>query len=804
MIKNNILLALRLLSRKKNFSFIVILGLSTSIAVSILIVDYAQFELSYDTNFQNNNRIYRIQHTRFTNKEVISNRALSIPEVGIALKDYFPEIEQSTRLFPVSTNIEPVFNATSVSGGIRTFSEANAYAVDSTFCDVFALKFIYGNKETSLDGSDQVIISGSTALRYFNRLDVVGESLKGKIVDLVITGVFEDLPPNSHFKFDMLWSWFQMYGERSRYTYDGFYNYVLLKENANVDLLRQSLPEFTEGYMRDFYKDRPGSHSEFQLQPLTGIHLDSHIDGEMTVGGNRAVVNILLIVALLMIVIAVINHVNLNTSRSLERVKELFVRKVIGSTRLQLSLLFLTEALLICIIATGFGILLAWLLYPAFNTLFDSSISLFVMSQAYFWIATILFIIVASVLSGFAPAILLSSTRIQNDIKLSSTGTKFGFQTLLVTSQFAISFILVIGTWVLYKQVDFMQSKNPGFVMEQQLVMKLFPSHGEENDTTFHSKLTSMRNELSLNSLGASSTVSSSIPGRINEWRGSAGLSGAGDQSVIRTNLTRVDEEFLNTFGLTLVTGRNFNSTVNDQKNVIINEEAARAFGFTNPQEALGNHVDIMGSREIIGIVNSFHETGLKDEIVPSMFITGAGYMKFLTVSMPSENFHQQMTYVETIWKSHFPDKPFEYFFLDDFFNRQYQSDLIAGRGIGLFSGIAIIVACIGLFSLSVQTVHRRTKEIGIRKVLGASVMRITHELCSSFMTPVLLSTLFALPLSYYLAQLWLEQYSYKINITVMLFLAPSLMLIIVGICTVILQSAKAARKNPVECLKND
>jgi putative ABC transport system permease protein len=805
MIKNNLLLAFRLFSRKKAFSFVVVLGLSISIGAAILVVDYAQFELSYDKFFDKYDRIYRIQHNRFANKEIVTQKALSLPEVGIAMKDYFPEIEQSTRLFPVSTNIEPVFTSTGPSGELRSFSEPNVYAADSNFCKVFNIEFIYGNKETSLNGSNNVIISHSTAQRYFGKADVIGEVLRGKDGDLTITGVFKDLPANTHLKFDMLWSWFQMYGERSRFTYDGFYNYVLLKQDADINALKQRTAAFSDAYMRDYYKERPGGHSKFHLQSLSGIHLDSRLDGEMTPAGNRNVVNIILIVAALMIVIAVINHVNLNTSRSLTRVKEMVVRKTIGSSRMQLSMLFLTEALMLCVISTAIGLLLAFSFYPSFNILFNSQISLQIFKEVYFWIASFLFISIASIVSGFYPAFMLNSFKIQEAIKGSSiSGGKSWFQRALVTSQFAISLLLVISTYALFQQVTFMQATDLGFEAQQKLVVKLLPSHGEEGDSVFNMNLSSMQSELSNKLLSKSATVSSSIPGRINEWRGTAGLSGRGEQSIIRTTLTRVDEEFLDTFGLTLIAGRNFSATTNKQQTIIVNEEAAKAYGFKNPEEALGVIVDLMGKREIIGVVRSFHETGLKDQVVPSMFIAGAGYMKFMTISLTTGKIEQKLSSTEQIWRTHFPNKPFEYFFLDDYFNRQYQSDVIVGRGIGLFSAIAIVIACLGLFSLSIHAVHSKTKEIGIKKVLGASVSLITRQLCGNFLIPVLLSAIIALPVSYYVVGRWLEQYTYRMEITAALFVIPSLAMFAIGTSTVLHQSVRAARRNPTESLKSE
>jgi putative ABC transport system permease protein len=701
-------------------------------------------------------------------------------------------------------NIEPVFAATLKSGEKRSFSEPNTYSADSTFCEIFDLHFLYGNAASALDRSNDIIMSRSTALRYFGRLDVVGEVLKGPDGDVIVNGVFNDLPTNSHFKFDILVSWWNVYEDRQRFTWDGFYNFILFKEDADIQGVPQRLQAFAQSYMGEYYKGQPNNYSQFELQPLGGIHLDSHLDGEMSVNGNRNIVNALLIVAAFMIVIAIINQVNLNTSRSLARIKEVGVRKTIGSTKTQLTIQFLLESLLLSSTAAVIGLLLAWLIYPWFNSLFDSHISLTLIHQPIFWASIAAFVLTVSIVSGFYPAFMLTRFKVYEALKGLSIGErKSHFQKILVTAQFTISLVLIIATYTLFRQVTFMQSKDLGFGIEQKLVVKVLPGIGEEIDTLFNHKIIAIKNELLTNSLCKASTISSSIPGRKNEWRGSTRVAGTNDDVVIRANLARIDEDFLAAFDLTLVAGRNFASLQNNRNFVIVNEEATKQLGLHSPQEAIGKKVTVMmGDREIIGVVKSFHEAGLHEAVSPSMFITGAGYMKFLTIALTAGNIPDQISEVEKIWKLHFPDKPFQYFFLDEFFNRQYQADVLMGKSISLFAGIAIMIACLGLFSLSIYTIHKKTKEIGIKKILGASVAGITTELCQNFMLPLVLSGLIGIPVSYYLIIWWLAQYAYRVDITLALFLIPLCVLLAIGLTTIIFQSMKAAGKNPVDSLR--
>jgi putative ABC transport system permease protein len=805
MIQSQLTFTFRVFSRNKLFLGVSVLGLCISIAACILVLEYAKFELSYDKFFPRHKNIYRLQHNRYTKGDLLYKKAMTFPEVGLAMKDYFPEIEQVGRLFPVSINVEPVFTAIDKSGERRSFTEPNSYCADSTFCKVFDLDFIYGDDASALNGKDKVILSKSTALKYFGRLDVVGETLKGNVgeSDIIVTGVFNDLPANSHLQFDVLLSWFDVYEERSLFTWDGFYNYVLLKDVHDLQRVKERLPQFAKSYTGEYYKQHPNSKSEFELQPLETIHLDSHLDGEMKANGNRNIVYGLLIVACFIIVIAVINQINLNTSRSLDRVKEVGIRKTIGSSKTQLSSQFLMESFIINLLSAACGILLVWLLYPKFNDLFESSISLTMFSQPIFWVALIIFIVTVSILSSFYPAFMLIRYKVYEALKgLTVRERKSNLQRALVTAQFAISLILIIATYTLFQQITFMQTKDLGFGIERKLVVKVLPAPGEEIDTLFLQKITSIKNELRSHSFCRVSTISSDIPGRKNEWRGSSRLAGDESNPVIRANLSRVDEDFIEAFDLKLIAGRNYTSSLNNGNSIIANGEVIKQLGFNSPEEAIGKKVLTFGEREIIGVVESFHEAGLHENISPSMYITGAGYMKFLTLAMTDGNIPKQLEQVEKIWKTHFPHKPFEYFFLDDFFNRQYQADVLMGQSIGLFSVIAIMIACLGLFSLSVHTIHKKTKEIGIKKILGAGISTITFELCGNFLLPIGLSAFVGIPLSYYLIRWWLAQYAFRIDITYLLFIVPLIILMAMGLSTTVFQSIRAASQNPVDSLR--
>lgn len=802
MFASNLRFTLRILSRNKIFTFINVFGLTISIAAVILNMDYAAFEKSYDKFFRRHENIFRLQHNRYVDGDLLYKKAMTFPEIGLALKNYFPEIEEVGRLFPAGMNIEPVFTSQTESGEEKSFSEPNTYLADSTFIKIFDLDFIHGNSNSALSGIDKVIISKSTSLRYFGKTDVIGEKLRGNIKDVEITGVFEDLPENSHLKFDILWSWFDVYGERSRFTWDGFYTYILIRDKSNPENIRQKLSEFAIYYMGPFYADQPGSYSQFEIQPLADIHLKSHLEGELKPNGNLTVVNILIFFSWLILLIAIINHVNLNTSKSLDRLREVGIRKTIGSSKFQLTIQFLIESFIINLLAVTFALSLSWTVYPTINEIFNTKITLELISQPFFWICIIGFTIIASIISGFYPAFILTRHKIHHALKgLSVGGKKSNFQKSLVAVQFSISLLLIIASYVTVEQVRYMQNKDLGFGSQNKIVVKILPSHGDESDTIFVNNISQIKNELSAYPFINKSTVSSSIPGRQNEWRGRTRLAGENNLSI-SANLTRIDEDFIDAFELNLLAGRNYTSSLNNENSIVINAEAAKQLGFPKPKEALGEKIMMFREREIIGIVQSFHEAGLQESISPSLFITGEGYTKFLTIGVAAGSLSDQIKTIEQIWKKHFPNKPFQYFFLSDYFNGQYQADTQISKNISIFSSLAIIVASLGLIALASYTIHRKTKEIGIRKIHGASKAQIAFALNLNFMIPIFVAAVVGIPFGIYFAKWWLERYAYRIDLSINLFLVPLSILFAISLLTILFQSINAASKNPIDSLR--
>lgn len=804
MIANNIRLAVRMLSKSKVYTIACIFGLGLTVAAFLLLLEHVRFERSFDRSFSNHNSIYRLQHSRYVENQLLYQKAMSFPEVGLALQESFPEVMRVTRLFPLGQNIEPVFSSRVDDRNSRSFSELNAYQADSSFTRIFDLHFIHGDSTTALTGRNKVTLSESTALKYFSRTDVVGETLNDnlKMGGLEITGVFKDLPPHTHFQFDLLISWQDIYGERSRFTWDGFYTYVQLHEGASLENLERGLPAFADTYMEAHYNGQSGNYSRFELRALTDIHFLSHLDGEIKPNGNATLTYSLLAMAGMIVLIALINFINLNTARSLDRLKEVGIRKIIGSTRTQLAIQFLFESFLLNVVAVVLALLTVYFLYPGFNQFFNSHITLQLWRQPEYWLGVFGFVALASLIAGFYPAFLLARQKAFEALKgLSVRAKRTTSQSVLVAFQFALSMILISGTFVFLQQWKYMQSKDLGFARDQRLVIKILPGYGDESDTAFVHRMQGFRNSLKSYPFVSGSTVSSSIPGRKNEWRGRVRLVGQ-DNDPIVGNLSRIDEEFISTFDLRLVAGRNYAGDANNLGSIVINEEAARQLGFQTPEQALGKKITLFREREIIGVVASFHEAGLQEPLSAAMFITTEGYTKFLTVSLSGKQAYEQIEAVKQGWKRFFPDKPFDYFFLDEYFNRQYAADKLVGRTVAWFSGLAILISCLGLVSLSAYTIHGKVKEIGIRKILGASVSGIIVSLSGKFLVPVIVAAIVGLPVSYYLAAQWLDQYAYHVGLSWWFFAVPILGLVFIGLTSTVLQSLRAANKNPVDSLK--
>lgn len=797
MLLNHLKFTLRGISKNKVFSLVNILGLAISLLSCLFITQYALFEYSYDKFNRNLLNIYRVEHSRFTDGEFQYKKAQVFPAVGETLKQEVAQVTSFVRLFPINTHMETVFSVEN-NGQTKAFHETAVYSTDSTFLGIFTLPLIKGDSATALNGERKIILSETVAHKYFGDSDPINKTIHWSgMGDYVVTGVFKDIPSNSHMKFDFLVSWFKVYGERSYWNWDGFFTYILVEPGSN----RQSIESIVQDVLSkkmDAAIPEGRVKSKFELQALSDIHLKSDLLGEMNVNGDIKIVLALALVGILILIIAVINYTNLSLARILKRTKEVGIRKVIGSTKSELTSQFFVESFTLNLIALIFAFVLFILAQPYFDEFIGKRIDSIILNNPIESLLSIfLVLIIISFTAGIYPSHLLvkyNTAKILKGIHVNPTRGAI-LKRGLLTFQFLSTAFLITAAIIIHEQVDFMQKKETGFEINQKVVIKSLAGPGEEMDSLFNKNIETFK--IQVKEIGSVNnvTVTSNIPGRENEWLGR--VQSQSNEDMIQMFRTRIDSNFFDTYKINIVAGK---ATIN-VKAVVINEAAVKLLGYKRPEDAIGNM--LFRDYEVVGVVNDFNERSLHTTVAPAMYTYGEGYMKFITVDIKS-NLPTTIDLIDKKWSSIFPGRPFEYFFLDDFYNRQYESDIRLGKIFKLFAGLSVFVACLGLFGFSYLVVYQKVKEIGIRKILGASSISILKLLSSEFLLLILMASVLSIPLTYYLSSNWLSRYAYRIDIQWEHFTIPVLIVLSISIGTICLHLLKAIRSNPVDSLKND
>jgi putative ABC transport system permease protein len=793
MLLNYFRFAIRNLRRHTTFSFVNITGLAIGMMLCIAIVQYAIYQKSFDEFHVNKNEIVRVTYSRYLNNEFQFTRAMVFPAVGEAAKQNVAGVQDFTRMFPVTNHAEAVFSVDN-----KTTVETSVYAVDPAFLSMFSLPLISGDQTTALTSPNSMMLSKSAAARYFGDDDPVNKVIHWDgFGDFTVTGIFDDLPSNTHMHFDVLVSWIQMYGDRSLWNWDSFYTYLQLTPGADLAKVEGDLQAITNEKIKA--SNPMPITAAIHLQPLTDIHLRSHLTGEMKVNGDETIVDALIVIAAFILIIACINYTNLSLARTLRRMKETGIRKVIGSTSGQIRAQFFIESLTLNIIAFVIACLLCIVLWLPFESLVGERIDSVLVREP--WIAFAAFaivVLITSLLSGIYPAQMLSRYNPAESLKGSNilSGSQW-LRKGLITFQFSVTLILITGTIVIYRQVSFMQGQKLGFTLDQNLSIKTFAT---PQDTTFESKISAFIATVRDHTHVNNATVTSNIPGRENDWVGRLRISEASDE-MITSARTRVDENFIDTYGLQLLAGANFSST-SVPNQVIINEAAVKALGFQSNKEAVG--AKLMQVFTIIGVVNNYHERSLHETVMPAIYTRGQGYMKYVTVNISPGNARETVDFLQRKWKLSFPGKPFEYVFLDEFFNRQYDGDRRLANVFFVFSMAGIIIACLGLLGFTYFIVHQRRKEIGIRKVLGATAVNISRLLVLEFGWMLLIAAMFALPFAWYLSDDWLQRFAFRDNIPTYIFGVPVVLLAVVLTVTIGVQIIKAVKTNVSDSLRSE
>jgi putative ABC transport system permease protein len=799
MFSNYIKSTIRLFKKNLGFSFINVIGLAIGIACSVLIMTYVWHELSYDRFNEKAERTYRLAQRALLGNTQIDQTWTSAP-MPAALYNEFPEIEHVARITGISRR--------TVSYNDKIFIENRALMADSSIFDIFSFPFVAGSAKNALNQPNKVVLTKSTAQKYFGDENPIGKSLRfsnnNSDKTLEVSGVIEDVPTNSHFHFDFL---------VSILTFDGYYNgtewfnnnfrtYLVLQEGFNYKEFEAKLPSFTNKYLFEGrYEEIKTKHSgywEIYLQPLLDIHLNSDITGEFEPNGKKSYVYIFIVVAVIILLIACINFMNLSTAKSSTRAKEVGVRKVVGASRGSLINQFIGESIFTSIIALVLGMVIAETLLPAYGNLLGRQLEINYFQNLFIIPLLFALALLVGLISGSYPAFFLSSFKPVEVLKGKlQGGTKRPWlRNTLVVVQFTISIVLIIGTIVIYKQLMFIQNERLGFDKEQVITLK--------NPFALGNNLNVFIEELKKFEGIKQITASSTIPGK--EFNN---IGFHCDANIgFSLNLCICDEHFMDVMKLEMAEGRFFsNQFPSDSMAIIINQAAAEIIEWENP---VGNFIYDNGPDpmkfNVIGVVKDFYYESKHQKVRPMALLKHNGVFgwsaNYISVRVNHKRFNEILPKIEANWEKLTNGLPLEYIFLNDEYDALYQNEKQTKQLFVAFSILAIFIACLGLLGLTSFIAEQRTKEIGVRKVMGATVSNITLSLSKNFTSWVLISNLFAWPLGYYLMTRWLEDFAYKVNIAWWMFGFAALLSIVIALLTVSYQSIRAATRNPVDSLR--
>lgn len=798
MIKNYFKIALRNLRKNKAFSFINIFGLTIGLSCCLLIALYIQQELSYD-NFQSNgDRIARvIMEYSFDGSSAAQKGNYTSVRVASVFKRTFPEVESAVKM----SQREEV-----VHYGNKLIDEDKFMYADSTFFNIFSFRLLQGNAQSVLSAPNDVVLTESTAKKYFGNENPIGKALQvGEGSNLYrVTGIMQDCPSNSQIQCDFVAS-FSSLGiapdAEDTYWDANYTTYLLLKNKDAIHSLQAKLPAFMKQEMKG-----QGATVNFDLEQFNTIHLYSDYDAFVP-NNNISYIYILAAVALLILVIACSTYINLSTARSLERAKEVGIRKVIGAEKKQLFVQFLGESAITCIAAVILSLLIAVLLLPAFNDLTNEQLHSGALFSISFISFSFLVALIVSVLAGIYPALILTGFQPVKVLKGSFKNTASGqaLRKSLIVFQFAISVFLIVSTFIVQQQLYYIQHAKLGYDRDHVLVLPL--------DDRMMSNLTLIKQQFKENADILSVSSCSNTP-----VEGGGGFNMRSDVMPADKQMTvtadRVDEDFVNTLGLQIIAGRNLNAqdtkdVSNDDyhKNIyhfIINESSAKQLGWT-AQQAIGKKMFLGEQRPgiVAGVVKDFHFESMHAPIKPFVLFP-EGWKRELLVKVSGTHLQETISSLETKWKILVPYRPFEFHFLDEDYNKLYSSEIRLGKIMNLFAGIAIVLACLGLFGLSAYAAQQRFKEIGIRKVLGASVSNIVISLSKDFIALTMMAIMIALPFAWWATTKWLQDFSYRASISWTLYALAGFVTVFLAVITVSFQAIKAANANPVKSLRTE
>ncbi len=796
MSKTNLKIAFRIFAKNKTYTSINILGLAGALAIALLIIQYVRFELSYEDYNPNAENLVRVTMDYLDGDVVFEQDCETYPPLGPLIKEEFAEVNDFTRTYHIDQLTLKI--------GDNYFRESVMYGADPSFFSMFNYPFLKGNQETAFKAPYEMVLTQSQALKFFGSEDVLGKTIQVTADSSVfkVVGLISDPPPNTHLKFNMLLSYETLksfYGEKDdNWNGNNTFTYLQLNDRTQyasfldkLDALNTRLEE------EDFL-----SSEKVLAQPMQDIHLYSHKSFEAETNGDASTVYFLLGVAILIILIALFNYINLSTSKSLDRANEVGIRKVHGSSRPQLIAQFYTESILMFFFAGAMAIALIAVSFDYFRNLAQLSPSWFFLDDLSFWSLFISILFGSVLLSGSIPAFILSSFKPAAVLKGKFTHSLSGnrLRQALVVLQFGITVFLLIQTLASSSQLRFMRDKDLGLDGENVIVWSAPDNWTVEGYKAF-------RDQVITNPLFENMAVSDAAPGMpAHQMSTTTGIQPVDAPEEHNNNmyLYFVDHEFSNVMGFEMLAGENFIDGNNEGK-VIVNEEALRIWNITDVQDAVGTKLAFWGEHQTIaGVIKDFHQFSPKDPLIPMIFIYDEIDGSLISVKATDDSPTAQLAELESLFTRYFPDSPFDFFFLDQEFNKQYQQDVQFQKVFNLLSVLAILIACLGLFGLASFTISKRSKEIGVRKVLGASVNQLIFLVSSQFMKLVGVSILVALPLTYFGVSKWLENFSYRITLSIWIFLLPALVIVLVAFISILGKTYQVSTANPVNSLRDE
>ncbi len=804
MFKNYLKIALRNILKHKGYSFINILGLAVGMASCILILLYVHDELSYDKYHEKAEQIYRVTREWF-NSDGSSSLHLGhvAPPIGPLLKNDFPDLLHVVR---IASGGNPLLRH-----GDKVFQEERFYFADPDIFEVFTLPLVKGVHRTALTDPNGVVITSAMAQKYFGGEDPIGKVINfDNQADLKITGIMQEVPPNSHFHFDFLGSMKLLelvFGEREfkNWGSNNYATYLLFPPDYPSENLTTGIPAFIGRHHPDGEEAIPKTTLHFQR--LTDIHLHSHLDSELEANGNIVYVYIFSAVAFFLLLIACINFMNLATARSANRAKEVGLRKVVGAERRQLIRQFLGETVVMALIALLLAVVLVEVALPKFNAFAGKELAL--RSQSVFFIlASLLGVtLFVGIVAGSYPAFFLSQFQPVSVLKGQKIGsTRSRFRSALVVFQFAISIILIVGMGIVYDQLEYCRTKNLGLNREHVVVLPV------ESGPEIARRYPDLRNQLLQHPQVVNVAASKRVPsGRLLDSSGGRLVDGEKTTTLeFRIANVRVDHNFIPTYGMQMAAGRNFSVEfpTDSTQAFILNETAVKKIGWPSPAAAVDKPFEY-GNRQgrIIGVVKDFNYESLHQPVTPIVLLIAPQNFNSISVKIRPERPEDIAATVEFLqkkWQEFRPNVPFQYSFIDERYEELYQNEHRLGQIFGTFASLAVFIGCLGLFGLASYTAEQRTKEIGIRKVLGASVSNIVLLLSKEFTLLVAIATIVSWPIAYYAMNRWLQEFAYRININNQswTFLLAAFLAFAIALATVSFQAIKAAVNNPVKALR--